>query len=520
MTQMVVAPGKHYCTVCQWPTHGGLCGKENDEDDQLTCHLCVEKHNRTFTFKEAYVTLHISPRNTSLVGHWEEQEKKAKEKAASSDDDEDDNTPSKKRKVVAPGTPARKKDIPASLLNMRESDYTKIIVGDEINQKAKTADMQGLTSVATGVQLEDGSVYDLKLLSLDQLRKLAGALGVVAYSGKTKFETRQAMALRKTAGAAYKNCAAINPDSATATSGTNMRIINTLFLPEFYEQFTTINDRKDRKDFEVGNGANNRRFWASISDSVNDTEMDEIMVLPDNDVHISSAVDLGEVDCSVFTQQTWSTCSKKVSLLAKIRNIINDNMTISGNHESDPWTYVPLALQQAKSKERAAFHVNAIEAYYFFIKCREYPECNSMFQVFLANNIKGTSTDNAEDWNASNNNNDNNNNSLKSNKSLAGIKQTLDDSMKSVTAATIDAKADRAEIMELFKADQANKKKMIAKSDYEVMFNRYLASLEAKSRLESNGNCPAIAINNLSMKLRECEVALEMPYSEPHLSFE
>ena len=77
-----------------------------------------------------------------------------------------------------------------------------------------------------------------------------------------------------------------------------------------------VNDRKDRRDFETGNGANNDRLFRKISEMVNDTDLTELddLILPNNpgDEHITAAVEDDGVNPKDFTQQSWQSLAKVV----------------------------------------------------------------------------------------------------------------------------------------------------------------------------------------------------------------
>ena len=102
--------------------------------------------------------------------------------------------------------------------------------------------------------------------------------------------------MKVTMGAAYGNNQIVNPVvEKIRRSSTNCRIVSGLFTNEILPAFSQINDRKDRKDYEVGNGARNERLFRSLSDIVNDTastHLDEL-IIPNNpsDEHILAAVE-------------------------------------------------------------------------------------------------------------------------------------------------------------------------------------------------------------------------------------
>jgi hypothetical protein len=61
-------------------------------------------------------------------------------------------------------------------------------------------------------------------------------------------------------------------------------------------------------------------------------------------------------------------------------------MTRSGDHDNDAWNYM-----QAACKELPGITIDA--AYYFHVRCKEYPNINAEFQVFIDQEIKGSSED-------------------------------------------------------------------------------------------------------------------------------
>jgi hypothetical protein len=79
-----------------------------------------------------------------------------------------------------------------------------------------------------------------------------------------------------------------------------------VFHPDNYERFLTLNDRKERKDFEYGNGSNNVNFWALLADYVNDamnSELDGFRVIdnnPDYANYVKKAAEVGytPIGCS------------------------------------------------------------------------------------------------------------------------------------------------------------------------------------------------------------------------------
>ena len=198
-------------------------------------------------------------------------------------------------------------------------------------------------------------------------------------------------------GAAYANNQIVNPVSdpqveRTRRSNTNCRIVTALFTNEILPGFSKINDRKDRKDYEQGNGPKNERLFQQISEMVNDTDSTDLdeLILPDNpgDEHITAAVDDDGINPKDFNQQSWQSVAKTIHKFTKARKAVAANMTLSGTHGSDTWDFVEAALKKAK-----VTNFGQLEVYYFVMHCKAHPEVDAIFNVFLEEGIKFESTD-------------------------------------------------------------------------------------------------------------------------------
>jgi hypothetical protein len=166
---------------------------------------------------------------------------------------------------------------------------TTTFCGDELDGKKKDPENQGPFLVALSIKVDDSHTYNLGKLGVFQMRNLARKFGCKGIGSANLFKIRRAMALRVTTGAAYANNQIVNPVSdpqveQTRKTNTNCRIVTALFTNEILPEFSKINDRKDRRDFETGNGANNERLFRKLSDMVNDTnstKLDEL-ILPNS----------------------------------------------------------------------------------------------------------------------------------------------------------------------------------------------------------------------------------------------
>jgi hypothetical protein len=62
--------------------------------------------------------------------------------------------------------------------------------------------------------------------------------------------------------------------------------------------------------------------------------------------------------------------------LVKIRQIMKENMTVSGTHDNEPWNFVECAMTKVQGFTKIA-------VYYFYKRCEVCDEIESVFQPFL-----------------------------------------------------------------------------------------------------------------------------------------
>jgi hypothetical protein len=217
-------------------------------------------------------------------------------------------TTSLKRSTTAESTTAPQKDNNAK---------DKVEFGMEVDAKGKTSKEKEPAHVAQYIKLDDGTKYDLQTLKSDQIRKLPLNFGCKGVQSATLFNCRKAMATRISMGVIYNNMNVANPSTTTDTIKINtcIRISNAFVHPEILPYTLTMNDKKDRADFEHGNGARNKNLYMMIADMVNDTERnDEIGVLLDGDgeegdddfdIHINKLFKEGNINPRHYTTVSW-----------------------------------------------------------------------------------------------------------------------------------------------------------------------------------------------------------------------
>ena len=92
-----------------------------------------------------------------------------------------------------------------------------------------------------------------------------------------------------------------------------------------------------------------------------------------------------EVDLGQFEQIMETNAFRKKCLdLFKVWSIMKENMMKSGTHDSDPYNFVEVAM-------RGFTGLTPISVFYFYKRCDEHPDIDSVFQPFMNDNLKGNS---------------------------------------------------------------------------------------------------------------------------------
>jgi hypothetical protein len=128
------------------------------------------------------------------------------------------------------------------------------------------------------------------------------------------------------------------------------------------------------------------------SDDEDDDYIHKIVNLKD-DVHVRE--ELKDKDAEVpinlndFDNLTDDVMRKKTNLLFQVRRKVQENMTVSGTHDSDPYNFLDVAINSIKGAKR----MNKIAVHYFFVRCDEHEAIDAAFSPFLDSEIKGSTTD-------------------------------------------------------------------------------------------------------------------------------
>jgi hypothetical protein len=253
------------------------------------------------------------------------------------------------------------------------------------------------------------NVYYLKEFTLDQIRDITKTMAIPNFSKLNTFQSRHAIAslvLRTQALLKTPELAQLRPpDIATKLRyNTIVRMINVLFSEKYLPAYLASNDNKSREDIETGVGGTMNRFWTHLCEEMtnstlqvdNNDENRGVQVDPyklifaesiDNKSFLEK-VEEADLDPSDFTATTGIVLSGWEKELRKVRQIVIENMTTSGTHESDIFKFIRVGLN-AYNKTKL---LGIFPAYYFCLKAGSCTEFDSKFQPFMNDELKGEST--------------------------------------------------------------------------------------------------------------------------------
>ena len=212
---------------------------------------------------------------------------------------------------------------------------------------------------------KESKLYYLKEFTLDQMRDITKTMAVPNFSKLNTFQSRHAIAslvLRTQALLKKPELAQLRPpDIATKLRyNTIVRMINVLFSEKYLQTYLESNNNKTRADIEIGVGGTMDRFWTHLSKEMTNSAVqgnnkdnnddDNSGVQVDNntvdpyklifaesidDVKFQERVDETDLNPSDFTVTTGTVLSAWEKDLRRVRQVVIENMTTSGTHESD-----------------------------------------------------------------------------------------------------------------------------------------------------------------------------------------
>ena len=179
-------------------------------------------------------------------------------------DDGDSSTKKKKQR--------NKHSLPPELSRLTNRDRDKFVLVVEIDKTPRSATLGHEFLVAQTVNIPSSNgntldpnlpscpiVFDLCVLTVDNLRNLCVSLGISNAGSLSKFNCRKAIATYCRYQASLDKMGIRPTSHAARITSTVCRAVNVIFSADFIEDFKTVNDRKARKEHETQNTF--KGFW-------------------------------------------------------------------------------------------------------------------------------------------------------------------------------------------------------------------------------------------------------------------
>jgi hypothetical protein len=100
--------------------------------------------------------------------------------------------------------------------------------------------------------------------------------------------------------------------------------------------------------------------------------------------HITELLNTKGINLHYFNHMEMQAFHLVLKDLFKTCSSVKGNMTTSGHHRNDAWSFMQEVVKKVPS-------VTIEAAYYFHLHCEEYPKVDAEFQVFMDPEILGSS---------------------------------------------------------------------------------------------------------------------------------
>ena len=294
---------------------------------------------------------------------------------------------------------------------MTSADSHRLIILEELNphSKSKTyGKSMRVVSRVKGIKPNDDDIV-LDHLTTDQVRLFARNIGVPNLGSKNKFVCRFTMASHFQFQHQLSSFGLSPTSPANQTTANVCRAVNVIFSNQFIDELKKVNNKKSRTDHESGN--THKHFWIQAAMAYNNGQDDDVVeerstdptavAVPEENKSTTEdefstlivsyedpvLADLDaneEVYLEQFEQMETNAFRKKCLDLFKVRSIMKENMMKSGTHDSDLYNFVEVAM-------RGFTGLTPICVFYFYKRCDEHPDIDSVFQPFMNDNLKGNS---------------------------------------------------------------------------------------------------------------------------------
>jgi hypothetical protein len=103
------------------------------------------------------------------------------------------------------------------------------------------------------------------------------------------------------------------------------------------------------------------------------------LVIPDNDEFLSALIIDKSINLSLVNQFETQASRSKVLMLFKMRQTIQQNMSVSGTHNHVVWDF----LVEGALQKRGSSGVAKIALHYFYMQCEQITDIDAHFQPFM-----------------------------------------------------------------------------------------------------------------------------------------
>ena len=301
--------------------------------------------------------------------------------------------------------------LPDPIAEMTSADSHCLIISEELDphSKSKTyGKSMRVVSRVKGIEQNDDDIV-LDHLTTDQVCLFARNIGVPNLGSKNKFVCHLAMASHFEFQHQLSSFGLSPTARANQKTANVCRAVNVILSNQFIEELKKVNDRKSRADHKSRN--TRKHFWIQAAMVYNNRQDDDVVdnrstehtavVIPEDnkstmedefatltisyeDPVLADLDTNEEVDLAQFEQMETNAFQKKCLDLFKVRSIMKENMTKSRTHDSDPYNFIEVAM-------RGFTGLTPISVFYFYKRCDEHPDIDSVFQLFMNDDLKGNS---------------------------------------------------------------------------------------------------------------------------------
>lgn len=260
------------------------------------------------------------------------------------------------------------KDLPDCVAALTEQNFRKLLKFRFETDPQGSGDARVAYEVTGAAGDDDNSSPTTSFLldkpTSDQLCTLCKNVGV-RYVNRTKFGCRKALWIEANEQETREKDGLRIATASERASSNTIRLVNVLFSNNFYDSFIKLNDVKNRTDHETG-GMPSDFWWSDVAEAINGDSSDDPSplqtIIPPGNPHFD---ELNDLDLENFDNMTSEVLRKRFNLLLKVRNVMKQNMTTSGEHDSDSYNFVDVAMK----KVGGANSLTWIGCYYFFEQC-------------------------------------------------------------------------------------------------------------------------------------------------------